>query len=255
MRNRKNKWLACAVGCLTAGLCTPGVLAQENRNDTAFSYSFLEASFMHRMDGLDTQLVDGGVPSDVLAGDGNGFFLKGSIEVQKGVFLFATYEREESDYGISAPFGGETVSGDFDVRFQNVAAGLGYIVDVNENVDLYFKGGLTYGEFLAGTGTVTGATNGTSIPIDFRDESQSGVSGVVEFGLRTRFSSFIEFDGALSYHGARKLELADADSLQISSELGARAAVRFLLTDTISLGAEYQLGSSDRLLATIRARF
>lgn len=255
MRGLKNRLLVFAATCLTTGVFSPSVLGQESQNNSSFSYSYLEASFMHRMDGLDVQLVDGGVPSDVLADDGNGFFLRGSIEVQDGVFLFATYEREESDYGISAPFGGETVSGDFDVKFQNVAAGLGYIVNVNENLDLYFQAGLTYGEFRAGTGTVAGAGSGTSIPIDFSDESQSGVSGVMEFGVRTRLTNFIEFDGAVNYNGARKLELADADSLQLSGEFGARAAVRFLVTDTFSLGAEYQQGSSDRLLATIRARF
>ena len=255
MRGLKRGWLLSATTSVMLVGYTQGVSAQQSQEDNAFSYSYLEASFLHRMDGLDAQLVDGGVPSDVSAGDGNGVFLRGSIEMQKGVFLFAAYEREESDYDISAPFGGETVTGDFDVRFQNVRFGLGYVANLTENTDFYFQGGLTYGEFRAGTGTVTGANNGTSIPIDFSDESQSGVSGIVEAGIRTRLADMVEFDGAINYNGARKLELADADSLKLTGEFGARAAVRFLVTDTFSLGAEYQRGSSDRLLATIRARF
>ncbi len=252
MKHQQKRWLIPVASCLLFGMQAQGVSAQDSED---FSYTYLEASFLHRIDGLDTQLVDGGVPSDVQANDGNGFFLRGSVEVQEGVFIFGGYEREESDYDISAPFGGETVSGDFDVTYQNFRVGLGYITNINNNMDLYVKAGLTYGEFKAGTGTLTGTTTGTSVPIDFSDESQSGVSGVVEAGIRTRLSDEIEFDGALNYNGARKLDLADADSLKLTGEFGARAAVRFLITDTLSLGAEYQKGSSDRILASVRARF
>ncbi|MBO6503201.1 MAG: hypothetical protein JJ850_15665 [Kordiimonadaceae bacterium] len=236
-------------------LIAPTASAQDTAGGADFSYTFLEASFLHRMDGLDTQLIDGGLPSNVLAGDGNGFFLRGSVEVQEGVFVFAEYEREESDYDISAAFGGETVSGDFDVRSQSARFGLGYFWSASNNTDVYFQGGLSVAEFKAGTGTVIGETSGTSIPIDFADESQSGVSGLAEIGLRTRFSDAIEFDAAVNYQGARKLELADADSLKLSGEIGARAAVRFLATDAFSIGAEFQKGTSDRLLVSVRARF
>lgn len=250
--------LSAAIGvpcCAIALMTTPTASAQDTGGGAGFSYSFIEASFLHRMDGLDTQLIDGGLPSDVLAGDGNGFFLRSSMELQDGVFVFAEYEREESDYDISAAFGGETVSGDFDVRSQSARFGLGYFWSASNNMDVYFQGGLSIGEFKAGMGTVVGETSGTSIPIDFADESQSGVSGLAELGLRTRFSDVIEFDAAVNYQGARKLELADADSLKLSGEIGARAAVRFLATDAFSIGAEFQKGSSDRLLVSVRARF
>lgn len=253
--SRSLKAALSASVCAVTMMLTPSVSAQDTGGGADFSYTFFEASFMHRMSGLDAQLIDGGLPTDVLADDGNGFFLRGSVEMQDGVFLFAEYERETSDYGISAAFGGETVVGDFDVRSQSARFGLGYVWQASDNTDLIFQAGMSLGEFKAGTGTVVGETSGTSIPIDFADESQSGVSGMAELGLRTRLSDVIELDAAVNYQGARKLELADADSLKLSGEIGARAAVRFLATDTFSIGAEFQKGASDRLLVSVRARF
>lgn len=255
MKHTLNYLQLMAAAALLLAAMTGGVSAQQPQSTAAFSYSFFEASYLRRTSGLDVTLVDGGLPTEVDAGPGNGFFVRGSIEVEDGVYLFAAYEREESDYDIQASLAGDTVRGEFDVRFQAARAGIGYVVNLRQSLDLYVQAGLSVGEFKAGTGSVVPSGGGAAIPVDFSDESQSGVSGTVEIGLRTRIGGALELDGALNWHGARKLELADADSLSLTGKIGARAAARFLVNDTFSIGAEYQKASADRLLVSVRVRF
>ena len=244
-----------AVG-MAAALTQAPVFAQDGQNEAEkFSYSYIEAAFLHRTGGLNTQLIDGGLPTDFSAGDGNGFAIRGSIEVEDGVYFFGAFEREEADYGVSASTGTDTLTGDFGVKYHSARLGIGYYSSLNSKLDVFYQAGMSYSEFRAGTGAVTQLSDGASIPIDLTDESQNGFSGNAQVGLRAQFAPRLELEGAVFWQGVQRVEQEDADSLKLADDFGAKVAARFNVNSVFSIGAEYQRSKINRFLFVARARF
>ena len=252
---KKNSYSLFLVG-LTIALSTSPLYAQDTSGEhVKLSYSYVEAAYLRREGGLNSQLVDNGLPSDVLAGDGNGFLVRASIEVEDGVYFFGAFEREKSDYDLAASIGTDLLLGDFDVTYQSGRIGIGYFNHLGKNLDLYYQFGVTYSEFRAGSGVATQVSDGTTIPIDLSDESQNGISGNFEIGLRKNIADKIEVDGSLFWNGAQRVEREDADSLKLADDFGGKIAARFNLNSVFSVGAEYQRSKLDRFLVVVRARF
>lgn len=243
------------VGLAIAFSCSSAHAQNQSGDTPEFSYSYIEAAYLRRNGGLNAQLIDNGLPSNFSAGDGNGFTVRGSFEVENGVYFFGAFERETADYGISASTGTDTLTGDFDVKYHSGRLGIGYYNRLGANMDVFYQAGVSYSEFRAGTGSVIQASDGVSIPIDLTDESQSGFSGNAEVGIRARLALQLELHGSVFWQGVQRVEKEDADSLKLADDFGAKVAARYNISDTFSIGAEYQRSKIDRFLVVARARF
>ena len=245
-----------AMTVLATGLSYAPAHAQNGPDDTEkFSYSYIEAAYLRRDGGLNTQLIDGGLPSDISEGSGNGFAIRGSFEVDEGVYFFGAFERETSDYDISASTGVDLLTGDFGVKYVSGRLGIGYYSQMSDNIDLFYQVGMSYSEFSAGTGSVTQLSDGTSMPIDLSDESQGGFSGNAEVGARARLAPRLELEGSVFWQGVQRVVQEDADSLKLADDFGAKIGARFNINTVFSIGVEYHRSKLDRFLIVARARF
>jgi len=230
------------------------VHAYESDGKQAFSYTYIEGGYLNRRNNDVSPFAGAPLAANVDAGNGDGFFLRGSLNLIGGLYIYGAYEEDKSVYDLSAPIDGEVFSGEFDVRYRSRRAGLGFHTKITDNADVFVQAGLTYSSFLSTSQNVTRSSDGASLTVDLR-ESRTQYAANAEVGARVWAAGKLELAGSAIWREAQAIDSLSTDNVMLGNDFGGRAEARFHISQSFSLSAEYERTSMDRFLIAARVQF
>lgn len=233
---------------------TVSAQADENDGRQGFSYTYIEGGYLNRRNNDVSPFAGAPIVASVDVGNGDGFFLRGSLNLIGGLYVFGAYEEDKSVYDLSAPIDGEVFSGDFDVRYRSRRVGFGYHTEITDNADVFVQAGLTYSSFLSTSQSITRVSDGSAITVDLR-ESRTQYAANAEIGARIWAAEKLELAGSAIWREAQAIDNLSIGNVKLGNDFGGRAEARFHINQSFSLSAEYERTSMDRFLFAARVQF